>query len=148
GFFKADPNVDLISFFILRTRNNIFGVPTEELSLIPFPTRELFEDELGSFDVIVLQDFAFGDFNISPYLENIRAYIENGGGFVMIGGDQSFSSGAYAGTPVAEALPVDLIPGYGDSEKLLSTDELHPRLTDEGLRHPVTQLRFSRSDNA
>src|SRR5262249_20098525 len=79
GFFKADPNVDLISFFILRTYDDIQAVPTEEMSLIPFPTEELFEQELGSFDVIILQDFEFARYGIRPYLDNIRAYAENGG---------------------------------------------------------------------
>lgn len=147
GFFKSDPNVDLISFFILRTYDDIQAVPAEEMSLIPFPTEELFEQELGSFDVIVLQDFEFGRYGIRPYLDNIRAYAENGGGLAMIGGDLSFSSGGYYGTPVAEALPVELSPPFGEPDRLIATEEFHPKLTDEGLRHPVTQLRFDKRDN-
>jgi uncharacterized membrane protein len=147
GFFKSDPNVDLISFFILRTYDTIQAVPTEEMSLIPFPTEELFEQELGSFDVIVLQDFEFGKYGIRPYLDNLRAYAENGGGLAMIGGDQSFSSGGYYGTPVADALPVELLPPLGAPDHLLSIEPFHPHVTDEGARHPVTQLRFDRRDN-
>jgi len=149
SFFKADPNVDLISFFILRTHDDIQTVSTDELSLIPFPTQELFEEELGSFDIIILQNFEFAHYGIRPYLDNIRDYAEAGGGLAMIGGDLAFSSGAYYGTPVAEALPVELIPAYGaaDSERLVSTEPFAPKLTDEGLRHPITQLRFDRRDN-
>jgi uncharacterized membrane protein len=147
SYFKSDPNVDLISFFILRTHDDIQIVSTDELSLIPFPTQELFEQELGSFDVIVLQNFEFRNYGIAPYLDNIRAFTEDGGGLAMIGGDLSFSSGAYHGTPVAEALPVELYPHF-DAERLISEEPVIPRLTDEGLRHPITQLRFDRRDNA
>ncbi len=147
GFFKADPNVDLISFFILRTSDDIALVPAEEMSLIPFPTQELFEQQLGSFDVVILQDFEPAPYRISPYLDNIRQYVENGGALVMLGGSQSFSSGGYYGTPVAEALPVDLLPRGPDPERLVSTDEFHPQLTEEGASHPVMQLRFDRHDN-
>jgi hypothetical protein len=131
GWLKSDPNVDLISFFILRTPDDIQQVDPEEMSLIPFPTEELFEEELGSFDVIVLQNFEYGRYGIGPYLENIRSYVEKGGALAMIGGDLAFSSGEYAGTPVADALPVELLPGspsLGDRERLVSTEEFHPRL--------------------
>ena len=66
GFFKSDPNVDLISFFILRTHDDIQPVPTDEMSLIPFPTEELFEQQLRSFDVIILQNFEYGRYGIGP----------------------------------------------------------------------------------
>jgi uncharacterized membrane protein len=147
AYFKADPNVDLISFFILRTHDDIQIVPTEELSLIPFPTQELFEEELGSFDVIILQNFELANYGIRPYLTNILQYVANGGGLAMIGGDLGFSSGGYHGTPVADALPVELLPPYGGPDRLVSATPFAPRLTDEGVRHPVTQLRFERRDN-
>jgi uncharacterized membrane protein len=147
GLLKSEPNVDLISFFILRTPDDTGDlVPSSEMSLIPFPTEELFEQELGSFDVIVLQNFEYGRYGIGPYLENMRAYVERGGALAMVGGDLSFSSGGYLNTPVAELLPVELLPG-SDPRRLESGEEYRPRLTPEGLRHPVTQLRFDEHDN-
>lgn len=68
---KSNPNVDLISFFILRTQDDISMVPNDEMSLIPFPTRELFEEQLPSFDVIVLQNFEYLPYGIGEYLENL-----------------------------------------------------------------------------
>ena len=110
---KANPNVDLISFFILRTFEDLDTVPQNELSLIQFPTRELFEEELGSFDLVVLMNFEYGPYGIGPYLENLRRYVYEGGALAMVGGDQAFSSGHYFGTPLAEALPVELfVPGW------------------------------------
>ena len=83
---KSNPNVDLISFFILRTQDDISLVPNDEMSLIPFPTRELFEQQLPSFDLIVLQNFEYLPYGIGDYLENIRSYVEGGGGLAMLGG--------------------------------------------------------------
>jgi len=144
---KSNPNVDLISFFILRTQESVSQVPTAEMSLIPFPTHELFEQQLPSFDLIILQNFAYFPHGIGEYLENIRSYVEGGGGLAMLGGAASFSSGGYAGTPVAAALPVEL---YGPTEgpPPLDTQKFVPQLTEAGLVHPVTSLRYSPDDNA
>jgi uncharacterized membrane protein len=144
---KSNPNVDLISFFILRTQDDISLVPSDEMSLIPFPTRELFEQQLPSFDLILLQDFEYLPYGIGDYLENIRSYVEGGGGLAMLGGAASFSSGGYYGTPVAEALPVEL-SGPFDAGPLLDTQKFSPQLTPAGLVHPVTSLRYSPDDNA
>ncbi|HEX2688724.1 MAG TPA: glutamine amidotransferase [Kofleriaceae bacterium] len=144
---KSNPNVDLISFFILRTQDDISLVPTDEMSLIPFPTRELFEQQLPSFDLILLQDFEYLPYGIGDYLENIRSYVEGGGGLAMLGGAASFSSGGYYGTPVAAALPVELY-GPFDAGPLLDTQKFSPQLTPAGLLHPVTSLRYSSDDNA
>ena len=143
---KSNPNVDLISFFILRTQDTISLVPNDEMSLIPFPTRELFEQQLPSFDVIILQNFEYLPYGIADYLENIRSYVEGGGGLVMLGGAQSFTSGGYYGTPVAAALPVELY-GPFDSGPVLDTQKFQPQITDAGALHPVTSLRYSSNDN-
>lgn len=147
GLLKSDPNVDLISFFILRTPEDIQLVSPDEMSLIPFPTEELFEHELGSFDVIVFMNFNYGPYQIGPYLENIRKFVEAGGGMAMVGGDLAFSSGGYHGTAVAEALPVELLPATASPDRLISIEEFHPRLTSESRRHPIMQLRHQHRDN-
>ena len=143
---KSNPNVDLISFFILRTQDDVSLVPNDEMSLIPFPTRELFEQQLPSFDLILLQDFEYLPYGIGDYLENIRSYVEGGGGLAMLGGAASFSSGGYYGTPVAAALPVELL-GPFDSGAVIDTQKFSPQLTEAGQMHPVTSLRYSASDN-
>ncbi len=146
AMLKSNPNVDLISFFILRTQDSISLVPNDEMSLIPFPTRELFEQQLPSFDVIVLQNFEYLPYGIGDYLENIRSYVEGGGGLAMLGGEQSFTSGGYFGTPVAAALPVELF-GPFDSGPVLDTQKFQPQITAAGQLHPVTSLRYSAADN-
>ena len=147
GMLKQNPNVDLISFFILRTQDDIVDNNKREMSLIPFPTRELFQKELPSFDVIVLQNFEFAPYGIAPYLENIRSYVEGGGGLVMLGGDLSFASGRYGGTPVARALPVRLPSGRQPQASLVDTGRFRPQLTALGKIHPITALRYEAADN-
>ena len=142
---KKNPNVDLISFFILRTGTNLMLTPQSEMSLIPFPTRELFEVQLGSFDLIVFQNFTYRGYHMERYLPLIRDFVKDGGGFVMIGGDLSFSSGGYAGTPIAEFLPVSL---PHDRRDLIEVGRFKPALTEAGRRHPITALSLVPEDNA
>jgi uncharacterized membrane protein len=137
---KRDPNIDLISFFILRTPTDLSLVPTSELSLIPFPTEELFEKELGSFDLVLLQNFNYRPYGIGIYLPHLRRFVEQGGGLAMIGGSLSFSSGGYHGTPVGHVLPVELLPDTGNPRHLMAEEDFRPRLTAEGKKHPVLQL--------
>ncbi|MEP9411150.1 MAG: hypothetical protein HRF42_07045 [Candidatus Brocadia sp.] len=139
---KSDPNIDLISFFILRTPTDVSEARTDELSLIPFPVDELFTQALSSFDLVIFQNFDYRPydtsfFRFSHYLNNIQKFVtEKGGGFLMIGGDISFSQGGYDGTPIDEILPVNL-----DTEKdTIDTTRLKAVLTDDGLKHPVTAL--------
>jgi len=137
---KGNPNIDLISFFILRTAENVQVGSNDELSLIPFPTDELFSKELGSFDLVVFQNFDFGPYAMRQYLPEIANFVRRGGGFVMVGGDLSFASGGYAGTPIEDILPVKL-PAVA-SRKLTDTNPFRPVLTEAGGRHPITQLAF------
>ncbi len=143
---KKNPNYDLISFFILRTDKNVQLVPNDELSLIPFPTRELFEDELGSFDLVIFQNFNFGPYNMRHYLPRIAEFVKDGGGFAMVGGDLSFASGGYAGTPIEDILPVRL-PPTRDPSSAIDTEHFRPNLSESGLRHPITQLAFDPQSN-
>jgi uncharacterized membrane protein len=144
GMLKRNPNVDLISFFILRTNDDFDTARNSELSLIRFPTKELFLEELPSFDLVVLQNFNFGPYGISPYLENIRTYVEGGGALAVLGGDLAFANGGYANTPVEAALPVLLPPPSPES---LDAGEFAPTLTPAGKAHPITALRAAPADN-
>jgi uncharacterized membrane protein len=133
---KENPSVDLISFFILRSTTDISGAPNSEMSLIPFPTKELFTEQLNTFDVVIFQDFNYRPYQMGIYLQNVADYVKNGGGFLMLGGDLSFSEGDYDGSPVADVLPVRLRPGHGQ----LDTEDFVPVVTDAGRRHPVTDV--------
>jgi len=107
-FLKRDGSVDLVSFFILRAAADLTAAPTDELALIPFPTDELFREHLGSFDVVIFQNFDYAPYEMQSYLPRIKEYVQRGGSFLMIGGDRSFAEGRYAGTAIEQILPVRL----------------------------------------
>ncbi len=147
-FLKEDPAVDLVSFFILRTDRDMgAGWDSSELSLIQFPYEKLFSSELWSFDLVIFQNFDYRpyfDNNANELLGNIARYVkENGKAFVMMGGDRSFDLGAYAGTPIADILPVQL----GVSGEAIDPGAFAPRLTEGGARHPITQLVGEPTEN-
>jgi len=141
--FKQDPSVDLISFVILRTPSDVVNVPESQLSLIPFPTRRLFTQELHNFDLIVFENFSFQSYFPWYYLENVRNYVHEGGAFAMIGGRLAFAQGGYAGTPIEEILPVTMRPDRNDYRALPQRMVLTP----EGMRHPITRLASNPQEN-
>ncbi|MFL2915640.1 MAG: glutamine amidotransferase [Nitrospinia bacterium] len=131
-----NPKVDLLSFFILRNMNDDVEAPTTELSLIPFPSNLLFDDYLSSFDLIVFQNFKYDPFIDKKYLGNIRKYVQNGGAFLMIGGDLSFQGGGYSHTPIEEILPVS----FEEISRSFVEKPFQPLLNQELLRHPILSL--------
>jgi uncharacterized membrane protein len=133
-FLKRDGSVDLVSFFILRAAADLTAAPTNELALIPFPTDELFREHLGSFDVVIFQNFDYAPYEMQTYLPRIRDYVQRGGSFVMIGGDRSFSEGRYAGTAIEEILPVKL-GGAG-----VLTGSFRAEVNKSLARHPIVAL--------
>lgn len=138
-FLEEDGGVDLISFFILRSTTDTPDAPDSELALIPFPTDELFREHLGSFDLIIFQDFDFGPYAMSAFLPGIARYVERGGSFAMVGGQGSFGAGRYGATSIASILPVEFedvsIPARGIDEAAF-----HPVITTGFERHPVVSL--------
>ncbi len=147
-FLKEDPSVDLVSFFILRTHDDM-GASWRpgELSLIAFPTDRLFTEELETFDLVIFQNFdydAYFNWNADEYLRNISTYVRDGGAFVMLGGDRSFDLGQYAGTPISEILPVHL----GVSGDAVDISPFRPVPTTAGTAHPVTRLSSDFEENA
>ena len=147
SFLERDPSVDLISFFILRTTSDLTMAAPDELALIPFPTDELFREHLGSFDVLLFQDFDFGPYQMAPYLPRIRDYVRRGGSFAMIGGDRSFGSGGYAPTAIADVLPVELPPADAPASGLVVGGSFRPQLEPELSQHPLVALLPSADAN-
>ncbi|MCB9506494.1 MAG: hypothetical protein H6697_02360 [Myxococcales bacterium] len=143
---QSNPNVDLINFFILRTQEDVQRGSERDLSLIPFPTEELFDQQLGSFDVVIFQNFDYGPYDMQRYLPRIRDYVRNGGGFVMIGGDRSFGAGGYGSTVIADLLPVTLPASRGADS--IDLGSFRPTLTAAGRRHPITRVEFDPARNA
>ncbi|MBN2402624.1 MAG: hypothetical protein JXN64_09505 [Spirochaetes bacterium] len=84
------PGVDMISFYILRTDTQVYKARDNELSLIPFPTDQLFRNELDNFDLIIINDFQLNQFLNAYYINNIVKFVQSGGGLLILGGPLSF----------------------------------------------------------
>ena len=134
-WLKSDASVDVVAFFILRTQADNPNARQEDLSLIPFPVDELFTDHLPSFDAVVLQDFDAQPYGLEKHLPALARYVRSGGGLIMVGGQNSFIAGGYAGTPLADVLPValDNSPGATAADVAPVT----PAWTEDGRTAPL-----------
>ena len=143
---RADPTVDLVSFYIMIGRNGGTFVAAEDTTLIPFPTEQLFGEALDDFDLIIFQDFAFENFGVDRMITpKLGPWIERGGAFLVLGGRQSFGAGGWQTTSIPPWLPVDM--GSSTDESWRDAG-VALRATDLGLSHPVTQLRPDSAANA
>jgi len=140
-WLKSDASVDVVAFFILRTRSDDVAAPQDELALIPFPVDELFTKHLSSFDAVVLQDFDAEPYGLSIHLRRLADYVRQGGGLIMVGGPNAFVSGNYAQTPLADVLPVTL-RGI-TPENAVDPAAFTPGLTRVGRRAPVLESVLS-----
>lgn len=131
---KGDPSIDLVSFIILRTAYDAVNVSQDDLSLIPFPTKKIFLEELRNFDLVVFENFSHRFYFPSQYLEKVREFVAGGGGFWMLGGPLSFSAGDYSGTPIEEVLPLSLKNPQSGVEYV--AEPFRPRLTPSAAEHP------------
>ncbi len=133
SLLKADPSVDLIHFTILRPPDKQDATPINELSLIAFPTRELFVDKLGQFDLVI-----FDRFSVQPgilplaYFANIARYVENGGALFVTAGPEFSADRSVFHTPLAVVLPAQ-------PTGQVMGERFKPMLTPDGLAHPVTR---------
>jgi hypothetical protein len=132
---KSDPAVDLVHFTILRPPERDDLTPLNELALIAFPTRELFQEKLSSFDLIILDRFT--DRGILPhaYLHNIAQYVRHGGALLLTAGPEFGSPESLDQTPLADVLPAhQAASGNG-----VIAGQFRPQITALGARHPVTE---------
>jgi hypothetical protein len=131
NLLKADPAVDLVHFTILRPPEKQDGTPIDELSLIAFPTRELFAEKLDQFDLIIFDRYRRRGVLPLVYLANVAEYVENGGALLDAAGPSFATSLSLYRTPLAAILPAQ---PTGD----VLEQGFRVKLTAQGLRHPVT----------
>jgi hypothetical protein len=131
NLLKADASVDLVHFTILRPPEKQDGTPIRELSLIAFPTRELFVEKLDQFDLIIFDRYQRRGVLPLAYLANVVDYVNNGGAVLIAAGPDYASPLSLYRTPLAEILPAT------PSGNVVA-EPFHPRITEEGRRHPVT----------
>jgi hypothetical protein len=131
NLLKADPSVALVHFTILRPPEKQDGTPTEELSLISFPTRELFDEKLGEFNLVIFDRYQRRGVVPTAYYDNVARYVENGGALLVVSGPEFASALSLYRSPLASVLPVEPV-------ERIYEQGYKPRLTPSGERHPVT----------
>jgi hypothetical protein len=140
NLLKSDPSVDLVHFTILRPPEKQDGTPINELSLIAFPTRELFQQKINQFQLIIFDRYARQGVLPMIYFDNITQYVRDGGAVLVDAGPDYASQFSIWHTPLDAILPAE---PDGD----VTVAPFHPRLTELGKRHPVTRgLQGSNSD--
>ncbi|WP_417246525.1 hypothetical protein [Celeribacter sp.] len=132
NLLKSDPSVDLVHFTILRPPSKQDGVPVTELSLIAFPTRELFMEKVDDFDLIIFDRYKLRGILPASYLDNIARYVEQGGAVLFAAGPDFASADSLYRSPLARIIPAT------PTGRVIE-DPYRPRLTDLGARHPVTE---------
>ena len=130
---KADPAVDLVHFTILRPPEKDDQTPLTELALIPFPIRELFQDKIGEFDLIILDRFQNRGLLPMPYLANIANRVRQGGALLLSVGPEFSGLSSLATTPLGTVLP-----GGPARYNAVVNERFRPMVSDLGQRHPVT----------
>ncbi len=132
NLLKSDSSVDLVHFTILRPPEKQDGVPVNELSLIAFPTRELFIDKIDEFDLIVFDRYKRRGILPSLYLDNVRQYVEKGGAVLVAAGPDFAQASSLYRSPLAGVLPAE------PTSRVIE-EGYRPALTELGARHPVTE---------
>ena len=132
NLLKSDSSVDLVHFTILRPPEKQDGVPVSELSLIAFPTRELFLEKIDEFDLIIFDRYKRRGILPTLYLDNITNYVANGGAVLVAAGPDFASVDSIYRSPLSEILPA------APSGRVIE-DAYAPTITDIGKRHPVTE---------
>ncbi|MBX6323555.1 MAG: hypothetical protein IRY94_17180 [Rhodospirillaceae bacterium] len=131
NLLKSDPSVDLVHFTILRPPEKQDGTPINELSLIAFPIRELFEIKLDQFDLIVFDRYRNRGVLPPAYFQNILEYVRKGGALLDSAGESFAGPQGLYYSPLAEMLPAE------PTGKVIHAP-FRPQVTDLGRRHPVT----------
>src|SRR6202140_3556536 len=131
NLLKSDASVDLVHFTILRPPEKQDGTPINELSLIAFPPRELFQQKINEFKLIIFARSARRGVLPIAYFDNIARYVRAGGAVLVSAGPDYASTTSIWRTPLDSVLPAGPV---GVTEK-----PYYAHLSDAGKRHPVTR---------
>jgi len=132
NLLKSDASVDLVHFTILRPPEKQDGIPVDELSLIAFPTRELFVEKINEFDLIIFDRYRMRGILPMSYIDNVVSYVKAGGTILLASGPEYGAVDSLWRTPLSEILPV------APTAQVIE-EGFKPALTDLGRKHPVTE---------
>lgn len=131
NLLKSDSSVDLVHFTILRPPEKQDGVPVAELSLIAFPTRELFLEKIGDFDLIIFDRYKRRGILPAIYLDNVAKYVARGGAVLVAAGPDFAGADSIYRSPLGPVVPAQ------PTARVIE-DRYRPSVSEIGQRHPVT----------
>ncbi len=132
NLLKSDASVDLVHFTILRPPEKQDGTPISQLSLIAFPTRELFIEKIDEFDLIIFDRYKRRGVLPVLYFDNIARYLTDGGAILIAAGPEHADATSVHRTPLGNVLPAEPTGSISEGPFL-------PRVSEVGKRHPVTR---------
>lgn len=132
NLLKSDASVDLVHFTILRPPEKQDGTPINELSLIAFPTRELFSERIDEFDLIIFDRYERLGVLSHMYFFNIAGYVARGGAVLFAAGPGYIGQDSLFESPLSSILAAEPTGS-------LIEEPFHARVSDVGNRHPVTR---------
>ncbi len=140
----SDENLQLV--VLQRTAENKYlrlAVDSAEELAGGFPKSR---DELFTYRGLILGSVEASHFT-QEQLRMIADFVsQRGGGLLVLGGRKSFLEGGYAGTPLADVLPVELDPGRGIDTTFFTMVRVRP--TRAGLTHAATQIAATETESA
>ena len=131
NILNSDPNIELLHFTILRPPTKRDLTPVKELSLIPFPTQELFAADISKFNLIIFDQYGLQGILPPKYLENISNFVFSGGALLDIVGKKHLTRDSLINSPIKQILPTKPLES-------ISNESFRPKLTGVGKRHPIT----------
>ncbi|MDR3462620.1 MAG: hypothetical protein P4L76_09940 [Beijerinckiaceae bacterium] len=132
NLLKSDANVDLVHFTILRPPEKQDGTPINELSLIAFPTADLFGRKIRDFDLIIFDRYSNQSVLPPLYLDNIVRYVREGGALLLAAGpDFSRPEGIFF-SPIGRIAPAR-------PDGTLIERGFRAAVSSDGAKHPVTR---------
>lgn len=132
NLLKSDASVDLVHFTILRPPEKQDGTPINQLSLIAFPTRELFVQKIDEFDLIIFDRYKRRGVLPVLYFDNIARYVRDGGAVLVAAGPEYADNLSIGATPLNSVLPA-----IADGQ--VTEAPFTPRIPETGQKHPVTR---------
>ena len=131
---QDDPNIRLVT--LLRSSQNKFyrqGIDKEEMLAEGFPKKR---EELFQYKGLIFGSIE-STFFTQDQLKMVVDFVSNrGGGFLMMGGRNSFVGGRYQNSPIADILPIQM----SQEDRTPIIGRLKLAVTDYGRTHPLMKL--------
>ncbi|WP_336082995.1 hypothetical protein [Thalassospira sp. CH_XMU1448-2] len=131
NLLRADPGVDLVHFTILRPPEKGDDTPINELALIPFPIRDLFEVRLRQFDLIIFDRYQMRGVLPPHYLEKVVDFVRWGGAALVVAGPEYIGPDGLSSTALNSLMPAE-------ATGRIVEQPFVPRVNAAGRLHPVT----------